>query len=115
MSEYSLFKAKELLNLIYGKYATFHEVGEGEELPTGIESVSARVLTTDGTVRICNLKYDPEMGYYYLDVERSWPPEWIEKYQDNPEYIEARKKLGLPLTKEQERILEDGLLRRLSW
>lgn len=92
------------------KYAFIAGVGEGE-LPTGLAADSGYILTPDGKIWAFMTGWDLEKlnpeggkGYYafrYLR-EAANPDEW----RDSPNYLRARKELGLPLTEEQAKILQ---------
>ena len=96
------------------RYALIHGVGEGEILPTGLENDYWVILTPDEKIEGYWLDWNPEKlnpdgekGYYIFrdSVPSSRPSE---KDQKDPYYLRARKKLGLPLTQEQERILKEA-------
>ncbi len=127
MSSDSLFRTKdhwnkgesdifrELLLSDFGisEYASFHKTGEGKELPTGIESFSAAILTKDGLVKTYNIEWDLNRenpdggnGYYILVPESSWSESDFGSVMTSSEYISARVKLGLPITAEQQKILD---------
>ncbi|MDP2641368.1 MAG: hypothetical protein Q8P39_02400 [Candidatus Yanofskybacteria bacterium] len=96
-------------------YTTFWVSSEGKELPTGLESMGFWVLTLEGTVQIYSVDWDENKtapdgskGYYIVHPETSWSETDIAKEEKNPNYLRARKELGLPLTEEQERILKEA-------
>ena len=100
------------------KLAGFQESPEGEYLPAGpdgawLETMRWFILTPDEMVRSCMLDDwdenktapDGSKGYYILRV-REWPQEEVATEEDNPDYMRARKELDLPLTEEQQKILQ---------
>ncbi|MFH1584715.1 MAG: hypothetical protein ABIB12_01135 [Patescibacteria group bacterium] len=102
------------------EFVAFRSFPEGEYLPAGsngawIENISVSVLTPDGAVRDYFIGWDENKtapdgtdGYYKLSSPGvSWSQESLTRYQDDICYIRARKQLGLPLTEEQERILQE--------
>jgi len=105
------------------EFVMFGGSGEGKKLPGGMESESGAVLSSDGKVYRFWLDWDDEKtapdgskGYYTLGendkividgVEHSYFEEKDPKeYENDSSYISARKKLGLPLTPEQQEILD---------
>lgn len=92
------------------KYADVYSVTDGKELPSGLESHGFWILTSDGKLWDYTIEWDAdklnpdgEKGYYMLSEPRDATGEW----DDRPYYIRARKQLNLPLTEEQERILQE--------
>lgn len=95
------------------EYVDIGGTWEGRMLPSGIEDESKDILTKDGTVRIYMLRWDPEKvapdgtkGYYVLGTTVTYDADGIRRLQADPRYIKGRKKLGLPLTDEQQKILQ---------
>ena len=93
------------------EHAAFHQAGEGLELPSGFETSSFLVLTPDGTLWDYYLDWDPEKlnpdgekGYYKL--RDAWERS-TQYFEDDSQYLKARKQLNLSLTEEQERILRE--------
>lgn len=96
-------------------FARFGASGEGKYLPTGLEEMSWSVMTPDGSVRDVWLGWDENkvapdgsQGFYKLTIMPLWSQELHKEYEANPGYIRARKELGLPLTTEQEEILNQS-------
>lgn len=103
---------------IIGEFTTFDGSSEGEMRP-GVCAESGKILTKEGKIYHYWLDWDPEKiapdgtkGYYSLGDNRKSPrtgepypffreatPEEYRKYQKHPEgypeYIAAKKKLGL--------------------
>jgi len=107
---------RELLKRDFGvvNYATFYETGEGRRLPTGIEDFSVAVLTTDESVKTYNIEWDSNKenpdggkGYYFLRMEDPWSKDEVDSLEQSVEYISARQKLGLSITPEQQKILDE--------
>lgn len=102
------------------KYQEFHPISEREKLPSGLVCVSWDVLTIDGEVQRYKVSWDPNKlafdggrGYYLLlEEKRRLSKEDLEKLQDDRDYIFARLRLNLPLTKEQNQIAGNGGLFR---
>ena len=83
------------------EYQAFDDVGEGHTLPTGLETMSWKVLTKDGVVRDYFLEWDPagtapdgSAGYYQIRCASYNVP----VRDRHPGYVQARRKLGLTLT-----------------
>lgn len=79
-------------------YVRLNMHDEGFVLPTGIESVGAIILAKDGAITVYVLEWDPEKtnpegnkGWYTLEVI----PEEIGKWQNHPDYLAAKKRLGI--------------------
>lgn len=90
------------------KYADVYSTAEGTEFPSGLEMHAFWILTPDGKLWDYTIDWDPEKiapdgskGYYTL-IEPREETGWANR----PYYIHARKELGLPLTEEQEKILQ---------
>ncbi|MFH1584851.1 MAG: hypothetical protein ABIB12_01855 [Patescibacteria group bacterium] len=92
------------------EYASVYSTAEGTELPGGLEACSFWILTpSDGKLWDYTIAWDSEKlnpdgekGYYTLTEPRE-----AAGWEDKPDYIRARKELGLPFTEEQERILRE--------
>lgn len=96
------------------RYSTFRGSAEGEELPSGIESVSRWILTPDETVQVFMLEWDQNRsapdrskGYYILRTSGPWSQERLVREATNPNFLRARKELALALTERQVRILRE--------
>lgn len=95
------------------KYATVTATQDGVDLPSGIESQVWWVLTPDENVQTYALRWDEDKqapdgsrGYYVLLISEAWSRDSIEEMRDDSDYLRARKELRLPLTEEQEKILQ---------
>jgi len=94
------------------EYAITGGSSEGDQLPTKLETESWFILLPDERILGFILDWDPKRiapdgskGYYRLKkTVESFVEDWRIK---DPHYIRARTKLGLPITKEQEKILKD--------
>lgn len=115
------------------KYAIVHASFEGGRLPTKLETSSWSILLPDERILGFTLDWDPKRiapdgskGYYKLkgptggkraedesgEITYFTPKGPVEVIEPgwrlkDPYYIRARKELGLPLTEEQEKILEE--------
>jgi len=97
------------------EYEHLEGTTEGDILPGGVDEVSGTILAKDGKIYHYWLDWDPEKiapdgskGYYALGENFKDPvtgelyplfkevsPERYQKYQDDPSFIAAKKRLGL--------------------
>lgn len=90
------------------RYASVYSTSEGKDLPSGLEICSFWILTPDGKLWDYTIDWDlekpnpdGEKGYYKLAEPRE-----ATGWEHKPDYIRARKEFDLPLTEEQEQILQ---------
>lgn len=109
------------------EFITIDAVSEGKPLPGGFSSESGTILTKDGKVYDYWLDWDPEKiapngskGYYTLGENFKDPVtgEFYSLFKEillesklypkpyDRSFLFAKKRLGIPLTQEEEKILE---------
>lgn len=108
-------------------YIVFDGSSEGKTLPGGFVNESGELLASDGKAYHYWLDWNDEKnapdgskGYYTLgedfkdpDTKEPYPlfrelkDDEYESYQLSEGYISARKELGLPITPEQQKVLDE--------
>jgi hypothetical protein len=77
-----------------GRYALFHEVGEGQHFPDDSEEMSGYVVNDKGEVYTFWTGWDTEHGHaVFTTWERITPEPSLAKSR---EYLDARAEVGLP-------------------
>jgi len=88
--------ADELHRLVRGRglsrYAVFGVVGEGREMPNGLEEASGYVLEPDGRVHFFWTGWDANRGEATMHTWEEATPD--EAWDDDDEYLAARRRLG---------------------
>ena len=75
------------------RHALFGVVGEGREMPSGLEEVSGYALASDGRVYFFWTGWDAERMAETLRIWEQATPD--ASWADDSEYVAAQKKLGL--------------------
>lgn len=76
-----------------GRYATFSEVGEGEQFPDGTESMSGFVIDEAGCVHFFWTDWDEDRGRPTFGIWRAETPS--DAWLSSGEYRAARASVGL--------------------